>query len=231
LEEKAIYGEHIGDTRLIDEKPFYVIPFETYGDKTSIYMKNKANIASTVRLVPRTDSLVHLNEESFTVANVIRALVDNQSILYDPELTDLRFDAAMNDHLKDKNRDRLELVFADASLTYDPADMLLYTIDMKNKILIRSGNPLLLTMFMLMSDISELSELFRQNYQFLSRIRVHALKRKGGPLAVFGGGRRGGGARNTEAALELLYGGARVRRTRRRAQRKRPTRRRALPKL
>jgi hypothetical protein len=219
LRDDAIYNDRIGDAKLVNEKPFYVVPYETFGDRTATYDKNKENIARTPHLVARSDGMVYLNERNFTLPNVIRALVDGQTVLYEPEMTDLRIDSAMNDLLKDSRKNRLELVFADASPTYDPADMLLYMIDLNNKILIRPGNPLLLTMFMLMRDIGELREVFRQNYQFLSRIRVHSLKRKAGPLAVFGGARarRGvGREKNTEAALELLYGGARRQTARRR---------------
>lgn len=65
-----------------------------------------------------------------------------------------------------------------------------------------ANNPLLQTLLAMVTDTDSLETILKNNYQFLSRIRVHILKpmRRG----MYGGGDNSSD-RNTNTALEVLY--------------------------
>jgi hypothetical protein len=205
----AIYTEAVGIDELVGEQPFYVHPYNDFGKKNSIVERNIAAVSALSTI--NAPSTVILNKESFTPVQVVKFLQDGKDVIYYPDTTSDSYSAALNAIRRDTTKSRLELVFADTGTgRVNPHNIYLYTIDLTQPIYIRHGNPLLQTMFLLLDNMEELSNFFHANFQFLSRIRIHVLKK---PRV---GGGTGENSRDTNDATEFMYGplvGGKLRRT------------------
>lgn len=182
----ATYFDSVEDDRLIDEAPFCVVKYDDeYGKKTDIFRANMAAIATHPNILAnnnnaRNTGISTLNEETFTIRNILMQLHMKRDILYLPTTANERYTQAMRDFIAQPvGSNNIEFIFVDTSIakpTYN--DVFQYNIDLTQPMLIKSGNPLLFTMFALMENVPELATFFHKNYQFQSRIRLHILKPK-----------------------------------------------------
>lgn len=172
------------------ESPFYVVPWGSYGRKDPILKANQQAVATAPNIstqVNRNVKLVTMNEESFTIVNILRQFTLGHDMLYIPRTATPGYTTAIRNILDVEHNDRLELIFADTHGRVKPSEFFLFTINLEQPIYIRHGNPLLYVLIALCSSIEELSTTFHANYQFLSRIRIHVLKSVKKP---FQGGKR-----------------------------------------
>jgi hypothetical protein len=139
--------------------------------------------------------------------------------------------------------DRLECIFSDgrpASEVADKPEMFFqFAIDVNRPIFMSHTNPQLQMLLAMVATPAELSNMFKNNYQFISRIRIHVSKpvrnltRFNMPAAnaMAGGGHGTAEGAHTDDGLNFLYGpmagGGAAARRKRRATRARATRGRA----
>lgn len=243
---EAMYFEDVKDEELVDEQPFYIVPFEKgFGKLQPLYEENMEKARSMPFEGMRTnlvENTVRINR--IDTIKILNCLVNDVNVLYTPIDNKADIDNILS-IINSEPGKRMELVFSDKNLDLESHLMLNYIIDTSKPIFIRAGNPILTMMMALIkSDAAEsneniayarMRELFAEekplpfehvltsNYQFLSRIRVHVMSPKS--KAIVAAGMIGGGMdRGTNIALEYLYpvsqnGGRRRRATRRRGRR------------
>jgi hypothetical protein len=229
---KATYNESVAahDEELIGEQPFYVVPYdEGFGKLNPIYEENmKQSHTSTEHTIYPELENTHVVSK-LDIPNILNSLLSGHNVIYIPAESDARYVENIKTIVSNSNR--LELLFWDGNVDFDDHTMYNYIIDINKPIFIRSGNPILIMMLALTNSVvvpltnnnaahQQLRSMFsetpkslfetilKNNYQFVSRIRIHIMKNL---RPVKGGGirRRGyvGGAmdRNTDDALEFLY--------------------------
>ena len=227
---RATYTETVGEDHLIDAQPFYVFRYGDFGRKNDIYRHNLETIASTPDIstnANRRAGQIEFNEETFTLPNILKALSSDLKVVYMPSTAKRSYVEALR--LLNGN-DRLEFIFADQNKTLKEVFFFRYEINMNEPMYIKP-TPHTLLMFSLLRDVSEIKTVLRESYEFLSRIRCHALK----PARRMAGGGDADAedadfTRNTDVATNFLYGAVGGRRralkTRRKKHARRNTRRR-----
>jgi hypothetical protein len=208
----AKYTETVGEDYLVGERPFYVYKYGDFGPKNAIYLRNVKTVAGAannssntnnrrdkpnvldvldVTTVPlpnnssnannRRDKQIVLDEKTFTLPNILKELTSGNEVIYIPSTSKPSYIVALN-----RLSDRLEFIFADTHKNMKDETIFMYEIDLTQPMRIRPTEHVLL-MFMLLKDASEIKNMLRNSYQFLSRIRCHVLKAVRG-LKMGGGG-------------------------------------------
>jgi hypothetical protein len=226
--EDAVYKDDVAeyDEGLVGEQPFYVVPFyKGFGKYQPIY-ENNMKRAHELTFEPTDMDTIQIS--TIDIPKILNCLMNNKNVLYIPTPENRSdIDNIMSVIQSEAGR-RLEFLFTDTNTDLSDHLTFNYIIDISKPIFIRAGNPILMKMIALSKSISEKSneniayermqELFNSNkpipfplllannYQFISRIRIHIMKK---PRAVgAGAGMVGGGYlenRNTDIALEFLY--------------------------
>ena len=198
----ATYFEDDGE--LADESPFYVHKYGDFGDKNAVLRDNIRQVGNTPNVSTpnnKDTKLIIMDETTFTIPNILRQITLGHSILYLPSTSSEGYVIALKTILEDVAKDRLEFMFVDKNFTTSPEYAFQYKINLNEPMYINYGNPALYYLFALLKDVTEIEKCLHDGYQFLSRIRCHALKRvRTGRIT--GGGDDG---KNTQDAYDLLY--------------------------
>lgn len=189
---------------LENEQPFYVVPYdEKFREKNTIIESN-VNAANTlVPTIPTMNSKYNaIIITTLNLPQILRAFVDHVNVIYMPTSATNEFVSSFYKVLDSDAGKRLELIFVDKNLMVGPSHIFEYIMRTDQPIYFSANNPLLQTLLAMVTDTDSLETILKNNYQFLSRIRVHILKpmRRG----MYGGGDNSSD-RNTNTALEVLY--------------------------
>jgi len=221
----ATYFEDDGE--LAGECPFYVHKYGDFGKKNANLRDNIRQVGNTPNVsTPNNKStkLIIMDETTFSIPNILRQMTLGHSIAYVPSTASGGYVTALQTILHDRAKDRLEFMFVDKNFTTSPEYAYQYMINLNEPMYIRYGNTALYYLFALLKDVKEIERCLHDGYQFISRIRCHALKRaRPHPTArITGGGNENDDGKNTQAAYDLLYAaqnaGGRKRTARRRVK-------------
>jgi len=202
----ATYFEDDGE--LAGESPFYVYKYGDFGDKNAVLRDNIRQVGNTPNVSTSNNKdtkLIIMDETTFTIPNILRQYTLGHSILYIPSAASEGYLIALQTILKDTAKDRLEFMFVDKNFTTSPEYAYQYKINLNEPMYIRYGNPALYYLFALLKDVNEIERCLHDGYQFLSRIRCHALKRVRTARITGGGKNNNDDGKNTQDAYDLLY--------------------------
>jgi hypothetical protein len=186
-----------------------------FGQAQAIVEANEEKAANMTNTFNATAPYVILNEESFDIPLILKNLRMGRAIYYKPSGVSESKRAYFEQFIQEPRYSRIEFAFYDTGTRLGPNYVFNYEIDLTQPMLLRPGNPVLEMMVSLMENKEKFQNVFKAGFQFLSLIRCYVLKGR----RERGAGQLGGSEdRNTEDAIELLYGasgGARRRKTRR----------------
>ena len=223
--------DKVPDEELVDEHPFYVYRFGDFGvDRNTIFRRNIESVRTTENIAiaaNREENQIVLDETTLTIPNIIKQLNFGRTVIYLPTTAKPQLVAALNALISDPSKNRIEFVFTDTNKNFNEETIFQYEIDLEQPMLIRPTNPHLVLMFMLLENKTEIKNVLKNSYQFLSRIRCHVLKSVRGMVGG-GEGNTNSNNRNTDDATDFLYGpivGGRRKKTRRIRKARKQTRR------
>jgi hypothetical protein len=193
------------------------------------------NVANNLNLyVPGQGSTYIVRESEYAIAEILYGLMKlKKSVLYIPETSTPEYIRSIRRCLEDPKYSRIEFAFVNASKDIRDTFFFQSQVDYTQPILFRPGSIQLLQLLRISENMASLAKLFKNGYQFLSRIRTHYLM----PVRENGQLQAGGDSKNVELsfasedALNVLYGdktpqiGGKKRQTRRRPKQRKQNQR------
>ncbi len=220
---EAAYFDDVEDEDLVGAPPFHVVPFsqglgpyQAQADANAAMVATLPPVANVGANRGKLVLSVGEGEEAYIVPKILQALQAGYDIHYMPTTASEVYKQSLEITLQ--RFPRIEFAFVNHSP--DMRDIFYFNsvLDVKEPVYFKAGCPHLLQLLSCCGSLSDLAKVFHDNYQFLSRIRTHFLKRykqTAGSRRQPGSRRQRGGEDDvedlgaaSENALAFLYGAA-----------------------
>jgi hypothetical protein len=198
----ARYFEDVEDESLLDTAPFRVVPFAA--GLGPYQAAADANVRAISLLPPlpsqnKNETLV-LSETDATIPRILQALQAGYNVRYIPTTASRVYKDSLDTTLA--RFPRIEFAFVNKSPDRRNIFFFNSMLDVQEPAFFRAGAPHLQQLLSACGTLSDLATLYKDNYQFLSRIRTHFLKK----YKQQGGAAVETQTQESENALEFLYG-------------------------
>jgi hypothetical protein len=220
---QATYFDDLIDECLYGVPPFVVTPFEKgFGKYNPVYDKNLEKLDEIVDPQRRRDMFGHNNgnevndsgpvlfvSEMENPSDLIPAILHGLSVakkpvVYMPNTATQEYRDAVNAFLADARYSRIEFAFVNVARDAREAFFFQSQLDPTQPIVFRPCKQLI-QLLSISKDLPSLANLFKNGYQFLSRIRTHYLLAQA-PRQVQQGGRNEFDPANlSQEAIHTLY--------------------------
>jgi hypothetical protein len=229
LKDAKYFDDYLDDC-LYGQPAFNVIPFDKqFGKYTATFNANeaklkkmmeekntmyvpynkKANIqninTTSVNVVRRMNEPSIQETDESVILRILFGLKQGRTVLYIPSNSSPEYLESIKNCIRNPKYSRIEFAFVNASKDVRDTFYFQSTMDTDQPMLFRPCRHLELLLQMC-SNFQEMNKLFKNGYQFLSRIRTHYLMKAGRAQVQTGGGEENDSiAVQSDQALDILY--------------------------
>jgi len=198
----ARYFEDVEDESLVDTAPFRVVPFAAGLGPYQAAADANARAISLLPSLPskNENGTLVFSETDATIPRILQALQAGYNVRYIPTTASRVYKDSLETTLA--RFPRIEFAFVNKSPDRRNIFFFNSMFDVQEPAFFRAGAPHLQQLLSACGTLSDLATLYKDNYQFLSRIRTHFLKK----YKQQGGGAAENQTQESENALEFLYG-------------------------
>jgi hypothetical protein len=176
LEQAKYFDDKIDDC-LYGVPPFHITKFEdNYGKKfNDIVEKNEEHVKAlkeTMMPMERGSTFIVTDNEQ-PIPKILYGLMEGMTVLYNPNTSMAGYTQDINTILTNPLYSRVEFAFVNLSMDKRDAFTFQSQMDYEQPMLFRPGSSQLIDLLKISDSMASLAKMFKNGYQFLSRIRTH----------------------------------------------------------